>query len=110
MPASQKYSVAPIKYFYSVFNPNMNHHVVNRYFVPRLAAEFCRKSRHLLLGEVALELSCSLATAEYQLKLLEICGHVRRLSQNELTALGLNREVVAYASIDMEIFNVLEKS
>jgi DNA-binding IclR family transcriptional regulator len=81
---------------------------VNRHFLPRLALEFKRKSRHLLLGEIAVELQYSLKTVEYQISLLIKQGFVKQLSSVELSQLGLRNNIVAYAAINMNNFNNYE--
>lgn len=68
-------------------------------FKQRLDAYSSRVGRPVLQGEIALEIGCSLAQVEREMEHIVDSGEYVRLSKNELKAIGLGSEVIAFKPI-----------
>lgn len=75
-------------------------YLVGESFETRLLHFFNRRGRHLLIGEIALEIGYRLETVEHHLEELVHRGGVRHLSLEEKKSLGLHKTVLAYVLVD----------
>jgi hypothetical protein len=84
-------------------------HQINPNFLPRLALEFQKRDRYLLLGEISLALGYSLEIVESKLNSLISFGYIRHLTPIELKSFGLHKTTAAYIPVEHEFFKKIIK-
>ncbi len=82
---------------------------VNAKFEERVLHYFQRKRRHVLIGEISLDVGVRLETVEYHLEELVHRGALRHITHEEKKKLNLHDLVVAYVLVNPALFTIVSQ-